>query len=86
MTLYDALYMYAMENVFTHFEKPYKAQLHSLNKQIDQTIELLQKLGPEAGALTKKLDSSFREYLELMEKPCLQTGISVGMEVQKLLE
>ena len=31
MTLYDALYMCAMENVYTHFEKPYKAQLFVLH-------------------------------------------------------
>lgn len=85
MTLYESLNMYAMEDVFGRFQQPYKPQLKDLYLQIEQTMQLLQKFGPQAGELAQTLDSCQQEYLELMEEIFLLTGMSIGMELQKLV-
>jgi len=83
-TLIDALTLYAVENLIPRFQRETAPQTRAAWHKVDQLVEQLKALGPEAEKYVEKLHVELLTIDSNHERATLLAGISIGLELGRL--
>ena len=84
-TLLDALTLYAAENLIPRFQRETAAQTRTAWHKVDQLVEQLRALSPEADQYLEQLCSELLTIDFNHERATLRAGLSIGLELGRLV-
>lgn len=84
-TLLDALSLYAAENLIPRFQQETATQTRAAWHKVDQLVEQLKALSPEADRYLEQLHSELLAIDFNHERAVLQAGLSIGLELGRLV-
>lgn len=83
--LIDDLSLYAAENLIPRFQQETAAQTRAAWRKVDQLVEQLKALSPEAEQYLEQLHGELLTIDFNRERAILQAGLSIGLELGRLV-
>lgn len=83
-TVLDTLVLYAAENLIPRFQQETAAQTRAAWRKVDQLVEQLKALSPEADQYLEQLHSELLTIDFNHERAVLKAGLSIGLELGRL--
>ncbi len=83
--LMDDLTLYAAENLIPRFQQETAAQTRAAWRKVDQLVEQLKALSPEADRYLEQLHSEPLTIDSNHKRASLQAGLSIGLKLGRLV-